>query len=79
MSCMQTARISHTLRHSADICTAPCFKLDTSCDIFCTEVHTAITIQPVPALANEGPDCDPCGGPLKVIVQSKKRTNVLVH
>jgi hypothetical protein len=24
-----------------------------------------------PALANAGPDCDPCGGPLKVIVQSK--------
>ena len=29
----------------------------------------------VPALANAGPDCDPCGGPLKVIVQSKKVTN----
>ena len=24
------------------------------------------------ALANAGPDCDPCGGPLKVIVQNKE-------
>jgi hypothetical protein len=31
------------------------------------------------ALANAGPVCDPCGGPLKVIVQSKKGTNVLVY
>jgi hypothetical protein len=27
----------------------------------------------VPALANAGPDYDPCGGPLKIIVQSKKK------
>jgi hypothetical protein len=27
----------------------------------------------VPALANAGPDCDPCGGPLKVIVQREKK------
>jgi hypothetical protein len=27
----------------------------------------------VPALTNAGPDCDPCGGPLKVIVQRKKK------
>jgi hypothetical protein len=33
----------------------------------------------VPALANAGPDCDPCGGPLKVIAQSKTRTNVVVY
>jgi hypothetical protein len=32
------------------------------------------------ALANAGPDIDPCGGPLKVIVQrEKKRANVLVN
>jgi hypothetical protein len=30
------------------------------------------TLLTVPALASAGPDCDPCGGPLKVIVQSKK-------
>jgi tetrahydromethanopterin S-methyltransferase subunit E len=34
---------------------------------------------PVPALENVGPDCDPCGGPPKVNVQSNKRTNVLVY
>jgi hypothetical protein len=28
---------------------------------------------PMPALANAGPDCDLCGGPLKVIVQNKKK------
>jgi hypothetical protein len=33
----------------------------------------------VPALTNVGPDCDPCGGPLKVIVQNEKRPNVLVR
>jgi hypothetical protein len=33
----------------------------------------------VPALTNAGPDYDPRGGPLKRIVQSKKRTNVMVH
>jgi hypothetical protein len=33
----------------------------------------------VPALENEGPDCDPCGGPLKVIVQGYKMTNLLVY
>jgi hypothetical protein len=33
----------------------------------------------VPALAKAGPYCDPCGGPLKVIVLSKKRTNLLVY
>jgi hypothetical protein len=27
----------------------------------------------VPALANARPDCDPLGGPLKFIVQSKKK------
>jgi hypothetical protein len=34
---------------------------------------------PVPALANAGPDCDLCGGPLTAIVQSKKRTNISVY
>ena len=28
--------------------------------------------------SKRGPDCDPCGGSLEVIVQSKKRTDVLV-
>ena len=28
---------------------------------------------PVPGLANADPDCDPCGGPLEVIVQSRKK------
>jgi len=28
---------------------------------------------PVPALAKARPESDPCGGPLKVIVQSKKK------
>jgi hypothetical protein len=27
---------------------------------------------PVPSLANAGPNCDPCGGPLNVIVQGRK-------
>lgn len=31
------------------------------------------------ALANVGPKCNPCGGPRKVTVQNKKRTNVLVY
>jgi hypothetical protein len=31
---------------------------------------------PLPALTNSGPYCDPCVGPLKVIVQGIKRTNV---
>jgi hypothetical protein len=26
----------------------------------------------VPALANAGPDCDSCGGPLKVIMQRER-------
>jgi hypothetical protein len=30
----------------------------------------------VPALANAGPDSDPCSGPLKVTMESKKRPNV---
>jgi hypothetical protein len=30
------------------------------------------------ALANVGPGCIPCGGPLKVIMQSKTRTNICV-
>ena len=29
-------------------------------------------LQSVPALAKAGPDCDPCGGPQNVTVQSKK-------
>jgi hypothetical protein len=33
----------------------------------------------VPALANAGPDCDSCGGPVKVTVQSKIRAKILVH
>jgi hypothetical protein len=32
----------------------------------------------VPALENVGPDWDPCGGPLRFILQSNKRANVLV-
>ena len=32
------------------------------------------------AVAKAGPDCDPCGGPLKDVVQrTKKSTKVLVH
>jgi hypothetical protein len=31
----------------------------------------------VPALANAGPDCDPCGGTLKVIVQ--RETDILTY
>jgi hypothetical protein len=31
------------------------------------------------ALAKVGPDHDPCGGPLKFIVQSKKGANILVY
>jgi len=34
---------------------------------------------PVPALTNAGPDCDPCDGPQKVIVQTKRRTSLLVY
>jgi hypothetical protein len=33
----------------------------------------------VPALVNAGPDCGPRGRPLKVIVQSKESTDVLVY
>jgi hypothetical protein len=34
----------------------------------------------VPTLANVRPDYDPCGGPQKVIMQSKKKkANVLVY
>jgi hypothetical protein len=33
----------------------------------------------VPTLANAGPDCDPCGGLLKVIAQRKKNTSGLVY
>jgi hypothetical protein len=32
----------------------------------------------MPALANVGPECDPCGRPLNVIVQNKNRTDILV-
>jgi hypothetical protein len=35
--------------------------------------------KPVLAIANGGSDCGMCGGPLKVIVQSKTRTNVLLQ
>lgn len=31
------------------------------------------------ALTNAGPDCDPCDGPPKVIVHSKRGTSVLVY
>jgi hypothetical protein len=33
----------------------------------------------MPALAKAGSGGDPCGGPPKVIVQSKRRTNILVY
>lgn len=35
--------------------------------------------KPVLAVANVGPNCGMCGGPLKVIVQNKTRTNALVQ
>jgi hypothetical protein len=35
-------------------------------------IRAKINLESVPALANAEPDWDPCGGPLKVIVQSKK-------
>ena len=38
-----------------------------------------INVPPVTALANVGPHCDPCGRPLKVIVQSNKRSNILAY
>jgi len=33
----------------------------------------------VPAIANPGPDCDFCGGPLRVIVRSKTMTYLLLY
>jgi hypothetical protein len=47
-------------------------------DIVANHLSESIEV-PVPALANARPYCDPCGGPLKVIVKSQKRTNVLVY
>jgi hypothetical protein len=35
--------------------------------------------KPVLAVANVGPNCSICGGPLKVIVRSKTRTNAFVQ
>jgi len=37
------------------------------------------THYPGPVLANAGHDCNPCDRPLKVIMQRKKRTNILVY
>jgi hypothetical protein len=44
-----------------------------------TNVRLMFSVRAVPALANARPDCDPFGGPLKVITQSKKRTNFVVR
>ena len=35
--------------------------------------------KPLLVVANAGANCDMFDGPLKVIVQSKKRTHILVH
>ena len=43
------------------------------------KLHLNITKASVPALANEGTDCNSCGGPLKVIVQGTKRIILLVY
>jgi hypothetical protein len=40
--------------------------------------NTLCVFKAVLALPNAGPSCDPRGCPLKVIVQCKKRANVLV-
>lgn len=43
------------------------------------KLHLNITKASVPVLANVAPDCDACGGPLKVVVRGTKRTIVLVY
>jgi len=41
--------------------------------------HNSGVMCAAPALANVGPDYDPCDGLFRVIMQSSKRTDVLVY
>jgi hypothetical protein len=69
-------------KYGLDYAACTCFLIisnSRACIEFRMHITATLYVLSVPALANVGPDCFPFGGPLRVIVQSKKKVLTFWH